>query len=614
MRPVPFSWRLALFSLLIACVSVFIAVWLFYTNEKKYIYTAFCEELLAITSSVSAGLEGDEHERVRLNPDGSIGNQMYFNRIRSFMDGVARANALSYEFGAPIYTLRPVKTASGVEEFEFVIMASLDSSDTHFVGNRYPVKPHLRQALQGTPVHTEIYEDAHGKWVSAAAPIYNLAGQVVGVVQVDKPSIAFESAKSELLSQLEKILTLSFLVAGLMALVLAHYFIRPFRVLIAATEGVIRGAPEALKKIKRQDELGALGEQISEIANRLEDASDHGRSMALFAELNPMPVMRLHADGRLMMANEPAHRLLNIPKGSSEPIERYVPEAARLAIDKIVEEGAMKDVMALVGSDYYQFMFRGEPNYNICNVYSMYVAEQSKILRDREALIEELEVRQKEMEQFTYTVSHDLKSPVVTINGFVDRIKKDWSKGETEKVPQQLDRIAAAGDKMKQLLDELLELSRVGRVAHSVETIDMSALAHDAASLVEGQIRAHQVKVSIQDDMPTVMGDKMRLREVWQNLIDNAIKYRNPEPPHWVEVGSYRSVEGPVFFVKDNGLGIDPRYRETVFGLFDQLNPSHDGSGIGLALVKRIVVVHNGSIWVESEGLGHGSTFLFTLG
>ena len=498
--------------------------------------------------------------------------------------------------------------------FEFVLMASLDDSDAHFVGNRYPSKPHLIKGMQGEPVCTEIYKDDHGSWVSAVTPLRNAAGQVVGVVQADKAAASINLSERALLGDLFQIGLFSSLGAGLMALILAHYFIRPFRVLITATEGVIRGAPDALRQIKRKDELGALGDRFSEMANRLEDASDLGRRMALFAELNPMPVLRLDNRGGVMMANGSAHRLLRIPKGSTERLENFVPEVSRLAIDKIVEEGALKEVIALIGEDYYQFMFRGEPNYNFCNVYGMYVAEQSKVLRDREALIEELEVRQKEMEQFTYTVSHDLKSPLVTINGFVDRINIDWAKGKAEKIPDHLQRIQAAGKKMKQLLDEVLELSRVGRLPHTPEPINMTELAEDAASLVDGQIRAHQVELHIQPNMPTVVGDRLRLREVLQNLIDNAIKYRRETPPHRVEVGSYRSVEGPVFFVKDNGIGIDPRYKETIFGLFDQLNPAHDGSGIGLALVKRIVEVHNGAIWVESEGLDKGTTFLFTLG
>ena len=108
MKPIPFSLRLVLFSLLIACVSVVIAIWLFYFQEKRRLYESLCEQLLAVSLSVTAGLNGDEHEKVHLAAGGHVENREYFHRARVFMDGVAKANALSFDFGSPIYTLRPV--------------------------------------------------------------------------------------------------------------------------------------------------------------------------------------------------------------------------------------------------------------------------------------------------------------------------------------------------------------------------------------------------------------------------------------------------------------------------------------------------------------------------
>ncbi|MEE8452848.1 MAG: ATP-binding protein, partial [Thermoguttaceae bacterium] len=145
------------------------------------------------------------------------------------------------------------------------------------------------------------------------------------------------------------------------------------------------------------------------------------------------------------------------------------------------------------------------------------------------------------------------------------------------------------------------------------EDVPLEGLAREALELVGGQIKENRVQVEISNDLPVVFGDRLRLTEVVQNLIDNAVKYMGNQAEPRVEIGSRCNGNETICYVRDNGIGIDPRYHEKVFGLFDQLDQKVEGSGIGLSLVKRIVEVHGGRIWVESEGLGHGSTFCFTL-
>ena len=145
------------------------------------------------------------------------------------------------------------------------------------------------------------------------------------------------------------------------------------------------------------------------------------------------------------------------------------------------------------------------------------------------------------------------------------------------------------------------------------EAVNLSDLAAEAAGLVIGALEGGGVQVEIAPDMPDVYGDRLRLLEVYQNLIDNAVKFMRDQPAPRLEIGA-RRLDGEVLCrVEDNGIGIEPRYHEKVFGLFERLNPNDEGTGVGLALVKRIVEVHGGKIWVESEGLGWGSTFFFTL-
>ena len=225
----------------------------------------------------------------------------------------------------------------------------------------------------------------------------------------------------------------------------------------------------------------------------------------------------------------------------------------------------------------------------------------------------ELETHNAELERFTYTVSHDLKSPLVTIKGFLGLLRQDAAAGDTQRMERDIEQIAAAADTMGQLLSELLELSRIGHQMNPPEEISLTDLAHEAAALVAVQIKEAGVVVEIDRKMPKVYGDRMRLLEVYQNLIDNAVKFMGDQPGPRIEVGAQQRDGETIFYVRDNGIGIDPPYHENVFGLFNRLNQDTEGTGIGLALVRRIVEVHEGRIWVESEGDGHGSTFCFTL-
>ena len=119
--------------------------------------------------------------------------------------------------------------------------------------------------------------------------------------------------------------------------------------------------------------------------------------------------------------------------------------------------------------------------------------------------------------------------------------------------------------------------------------------------------------MDIQAGLPTVCGDRVRILEVIQNLLDNAAKFMGDQPNPRIEIGARGEGDDAVFFVRDNGLGIDPRHHERIFGLFDKLDSAGEGTGVGLALVKRIVELHGGRIWVESEGAGKGAVFCFTL-
>ncbi|MEI2609750.1 MAG: PAS domain-containing sensor histidine kinase [Candidatus Promineifilaceae bacterium] len=234
--------------------------------------------------------------------------------------------------------------------------------------------------------------------------------------------------------------------------------------------------------------------------------------------------------------------------------------------------------------------------------------------RERERIIRELEDKNSELERFTYTVSHDLKTPLVTIRGFLGYIAQSAAAGDMNQFNTDLQRIKDATNRMHHLLGDLLELSRIGRVINKPEPISFNQLVHEALELVSGPIESNHIQVILHDNLPTVYGDHQRLVEVLQNLLDNATKFLCPHPQPYIEIGQagYDADQKPILFVRDNGIGIAPEYHEQIFGLFNKLDPQTEGTGIGLALVKRIIEVHNGTIWIESQPQ-QGATFFFSL-
>src|SRR5688572_9476283 len=283
-------------------------------------------------------------------------------------------------------------------------------------------------------------------------------------------------------------------------------------------------------------------------------------------------------------------------------------------------KGNLIGIIALDGNQARQF---SERHAQLVVTYANQVAialENARLFSDlqvelaaRKELIAELESKNAELERFTYTVSHDLKSPLFTIRGFLGYLEQDAKSGNQERLRTDIQRISDATDKMQRLLNELLELSRIGRMKNESHPIRFGELAREVADLVDGRIMERGITVHIEENLPTVFGDRQRLMEVLQNLVDNAAKFMGDQKEPLINIGQDGEDGGlPVLYVKDNGIGIPPEHYERVFGLFNKLNPMADGTGIGLAIVKRIIEVHGGRIWVRSK-VGMGSTFYFTL-
>ena len=240
--------------------------------------------------------------------------------------------------------------------------------------------------------------------------------------------------------------------------------------------------------------------------------------------------------------------------------------------------------------------------------------ENARLFTERVSLNKELESQNEELERFTYTVSHDLRSPLVTIRGFLGYLKQDAESGDMIRFEKDMARIANAVDKMQTLLNELLELSRIGRITNPPEDVAFGEIVQETVDLLSGPLEAGNIRLNVTGEFPIVHVDRLRLSEVVQNLLSNAIKFMGEQPRPTIEIGTRGTdTDGkPIFYICDNGIGIDPKYHERIFGLFNRLDPSTDGTGIGLTLVKRIIEIHEGRIWIESD-IGKGSTFFFTL-
>ncbi|MCP4657503.1 MAG: GHKL domain-containing protein [bacterium] len=166
---------------------------------------------------------------------------------------------------------------------------------------------------------------------------------------------------------------------------------------------------------------------------------------------------------------------------------------------------------------------------------------------------------------------------------------------------------------MGELLEDLLEISRVGLIINAPQDVDLRDLIDEAVRRCSGRIRDQGIELRIADELPALRVDGGRIVQVFQNLIDNACKYMGRQAKPCVAIDAREENDKTVIVVRDNGIGIEPRYHDRIFRLFDKLDPSSEGTGIGLALVKRIIEIHGGRIWVESKGTGNGTAFCFIL-
>ena len=225
----------------------------------------------------------------------------------------------------------------------------------------------------------------------------------------------------------------------------------------------------------------------------------------------------------------------------------------------------------------------------------------------------QLEAANKELESFSYSVSHDLRAPLRGIDGFSQALLEDYGDRLDAQGKSYLQRVRAASQRMAELIDDMLSLSRVSRGEMKSETVDLGALAQNIAAELQSADRRRQVEFTIAAGL-LAKGDTRLLRVVLENLLRNAWKFTGKNSTAKIEVGVDRQNGQPVYFVRDDGAGFDMAYAEKLFGAFQRLHSSTEfqGTGIGLATVQRVIRRHGGRVWAESK-VGQGATFYFTL-
>jgi signal transduction histidine kinase len=233
-----------------------------------------------------------------------------------------------------------------------------------------------------------------------------------------------------------------------------------------------------------------------------------------------------------------------------------------------------------------------------------------------EAALAELAEKNTELETFVYTVSHDLKTPIVTIEGFIGALREDFGDRIDENAEKYLNYMSDASRDMELLINDLLYLSRIGRLPERKTDFFFDDLMEKVLKKFQHLIDESGITLNVEKGLPLVYGEMERLGQVMENLLSNAVKYigkENPSPR--IDVGVMEQGGQKVFFVRDNGIGIEKRYDKKIFEIFQRLpaaKKSAEGTGVGLTIVKRIIEHHGGHIWLDSEP-GKGTTFFFTL-
>ena len=334
------------------------------------------------------------------------------------------------------------------------------------------------------------------------------------------------------------------------------------------------------------------------------------RRLATFPMHNPNPVIEANLDGTIAYSNPIARqRFPNLSDmGPRHPIMSEIPDIA----EDLTEGGAFHSREIDVGEETYQQRIVYIPAINQVRIYSNDITPRKRAQEKLARQADELARSNAELQEFAYVASHDLQEPLRVISGFVQLLSDRYGDQLDDTAEEFIGYVVDGTERMKVLINDLLEYSRVGTQGRPLEPVESASALEHAMSNLRVAISEAEARVT-HDRLPRVQGDVNQLSQLFQNLISNAMKFRSEERPE-IHISSVQVGESWVMSVSDNGIGIDPQHEDRIFGMFKRLHGrgEYPGTGIGLAICSKIVERHMGKIWVESE-LGNGATFSFTL-
>ena len=399
---------------------------------------------------------------------------------------------------------------------------------------------------------------------------------------------------------------------------------RPLREIANTAQAIAAGDRSRRVPIRGRDELASLGRSFNTMADQLLRALQSTETMLRsVTETAHDAIIAADADGLIRFWNPGAQRIFGYGPEEvlGKPITMLMPQrfhdAHRAGIRRYVETGephVVGTTVELTGRRKTGAEFPLELSLGAAPLDG--VESFTGIIRDiteRKRIQEALQRTNAELESFSYSVSHDLRAPLRAIHGFARILLEDHQAQLDPEARRLLGVIDQNTRRMGDLIDDLLAFSRLGRQELTTARVDMRELARGVADEMRSVEPERKLEIQI-DPLPIAQGDRALLRQVFSNLLQNAAKFTRGKEPSHIEVGSRPDGNQNVYFVKDNGAGFDARYSDKLFGVFQRLHHADEfeGTGVGLAIVKRIVQRHGGKVWAEGK-VGEGATFFFTL-